>query len=84
MMASETLPSAQAALPRRVGADCYRPNDWSQAMPLRRAAGFLVVIVCIARLRACGGQLDCMAVRRIEVGVAPVLLASRPGSPGQQ
>src|SRR5271167_535975 len=76
MMTSEASPCTYAALPRRAGADCYRPNDRSQAMPSRRSAGFLVVIVCIARCRAGGGQLDCMAVRRIEVGAAPVLLAS--------
>ena len=46
-------------------------------MALQRATGFLRAIVCIFRRRACNGQLDCMAVRRVEVGAAPFLLTSQ-------
>ena len=46
-------------------------------MALRRATGFSSAIVCIARCRACSGQLDWMAVRRVEVGAAPFLLTSQ-------
>ena len=44
-------------------------------MAWRRAIGFSSAIVCTAPWRACSGQLDCMAVRRVEVGAAPFLLA---------
>src|SRR5215469_2727322 len=58
--------------PRR--ADCDRSKDRSKIMALRRVTGFLSAIVCVARCRACSGQLYWMAVRRVEVGTTPFLL----------
>ena len=46
-------------------------------MALRRATGFPSAIVCIACCSVCSGQLDCMAVRRVEIGAAPFLLTSQ-------
>ena len=46
-------------------------------MALRCATGFPSAIVCVARRGAFSGQLDCMAVRRVEVGGAPFLLTSQ-------
>ena len=46
-------------------------------MALRRATGFLSAIVCIVRCGTCSGQLNRMAVRRIEVGTTPFLLTSQ-------
>ena len=46
-------------------------------MPLRRATGVRSAIVRIARCKARSGQLDCMAVRRVEVGATPFLLTSQ-------
>ena len=43
-------------------------------MQLRCATRFPSAIVSIVRCRACSGQLDCVAVRRVEVRAAPFLL----------
>src|SRR5215471_18280605 len=75
-MRSKTTPSARAALPRPGRADCDRSKDRSKIV-VRRATGFSSAIVCIAHCGACSGQLDCMAVRRVEVGAAPFLLTSQ-------